>query len=241
MSARRNWLILVVALAACGRSGLNDLLPEDTVPAPSAVGAAGTGATGTGAAGTGAAGTGAAGTGAAPQPGPNVTCPCSRAPGGRLISSGVTCPPGTGASQMATIGVSGGSLGVSTATGRLVLEVPPGAIAGPRLVRVTELARPTPVSHTDYSPIYEISPVDLQMPTPAKVTILWNLVLGPGAGLMSPAVITVYRATTPDGPWIPLMDSAINAGSSSATTDRFGYFFVGYPAGNDPAICRGGT
>jgi hypothetical protein len=154
------------------------------------------------------------------------------------MSAGVTCPAGTGASEVTTIDIKGGSTGVFTATGGLLLEVPPGALAAPTYFRVTELALPTPAGYTDYSPIYEISPQDIGLPIPAKLTIRWNIVLAPGAALTSPRGVTIYRADVLNGPWIPLMDSALNTGSSIASIDRFGYFFVGYPSALDHPLCR---
>jgi hypothetical protein len=132
----------------------------------------------------------------------------------------------------------GGSLVVSTATGRFRLDVPPGALPRSTSVRVTEVARPTPVNYTDYSAIYELSPVGLQLSQRARLEILWNFVLAPGPGFTSPPEVAIYGANNPNGPWTVLEDSVIDAGSSIATSDRFGYVFVGYPAALDDPSCR---
>lgn len=241
MSSARPYLGLLLAFAvvpmgvgaACGRSGLDDLPAADD-------GTAGTGGTDPGAAGS-TAGTGAAGTPPSSHPpinGAPLWCPCSRAPGGPLTSEGVTCPAGTGRSKEATIGTMGGSLELSTATGKFVLGVPPGALSSSTSVRVTELGRPTPAGYTDYSAIYEISPGGLQLRQRAPVTILWNFKLAPGSAFTSPAEVAIYSATSPNGPWSRLEDSVVNAGSSTATLDRFAYLFVGYPTSLDDPRCR---
>lgn len=150
----------------------------------------------------------------------------------------MTCPPGSGQSDVNHIGADGGTIVFSWGTGAFSLDLPRGALTGSTAIRVKELADPTPADYTDYSPIYAITPADLRLRLPARLDITWDLVFSPGAGLMSPAEVAIYRADSLAGPWTRLSDSVVNAGKSSATIDRFGFVFVGYPSAIDSALCR---
>lgn len=72
---------------------------------------------------------------------------------------------GSGESVTRTIGPEGGTLELT----RMTLTIPPGAVATPTQITVTETTRATPAGFTAYSPLYEFLPAGLSFATPATL------------------------------------------------------------------------
>jgi hypothetical protein len=107
------------------------------------------------------------------------------------------------------------------------VEVFAGSLSSTVKVKLTELASPTPEGYEDWSPVYSIEPLSLELANGGALQIPWE-VPHTGGGTV-PRTLAIYTATSLAGPWEALGDSYVNGGFSQATVLSGGYFFVGLP------------
>jgi hypothetical protein len=179
---------------------------------------------------------GASGAPSDPTPVP-TGCYCTRRPG---PANSYKCPAGAGQSVEMTIGPDGGTISLQGQQGAssgapFEIEFPPGALAAPTVVRVTETTVPPPKDFIDFSPVYRVDPQGTTLAAAAKLQIPWGNLDGGGPRLSS------YALTDPttDGgcTFTPIADSYMNAGFEQSSLVRFGYFFVGAPKTDATATC----
>lgn len=157
------------------------------------------------------------------------SCPCSR----RACSPpSMSCPRGTGKSTTTRLGPSGGTASLNPSSGvPFKVDVFSGSLSKAVDIKLSELAVPTPDGYEDWSPIFTIEPLDLDLVNGAALEIPYQVPHSGGGTI--PKALTTFVATTLEGPWQPLRDNYINAGFCQATVTTGGYFFVGLPAPDD--------
>jgi hypothetical protein len=147
----------------------------------------------------------------------------------------MSCPLGSGSASTTTLGRGGGTaaLGGTQATRGVpfALEVFAGSLDTNVNVKLSELAVPTPGGYEDWSPIYAIEPLSLELKNGGALKLPWE-VPHPGGGSV-PRTLAIFTAESLDGPWERLADSYVNAGFSQATVLTGGYFFAGFPGTDD--------
>ena len=178
----------------------------------------------------------ASGTPADPTPVP-TGCYCTRRPG---PGNSYKCAVGVGQSVELTIGPDGGTISLVGQQGAssgvpFKIDFPPGALAQPTVVRVTETTIPPPKDFMDFSPVYRVDPQGTALAVAAKLQIPWGNLDGMGPRLGT------YALTDPtlDGgcTFTRIDDSYMNAGFEQSSLLRFGYFFVGAPKTDATANC----
>jgi hypothetical protein len=162
-------------------------------------------------------------------------CPCTRRPG---PGHSFQCAEGTGESSTATIGPEGGQLTLLGAQGKssgveVQINFPPGAVAEPTIVTLTETTIPPPKDLTDFSPVYLLEPRGLVLAKLAPVRVPW----GSAATSIGRDLAIYERAETGTCEFTPLGDNYLNAGFNQGSIDHLGYFVVGLPRTSADAAC----
>ncbi len=142
------------------------------------------------------------------------------------------CPRGVNQSASVTIGPEGGEISLVGQQGVGVafnLKFPPGAIATPTLITVTETSLPPPAGSVDFSPVYRIDPVGLVLAEPAALKLPWSQDQICGAPTVFWSATSLCRLEV-------LPSSYYNAGFNNGNIGRLGYAMTGYyEAGTAPA------
>lgn len=143
-------------------------------------------------------------------------CTCSRRPEGPFSRY---CPWGTGNAVTQKIGQGGGAVELSQLT-RLV--IPAGGLSAAKQVTLTELTTPPPAEFIDYSTVYKLEPLDLNLSQPGRISLAGSNVPG-----LIPSTLAVYFAESAQGPFARVDGSYANAGFYQAPITRGGFYFVG--------------
>ncbi|HEV8547624.1 MAG TPA: hypothetical protein VGQ57_01330 [Polyangiaceae bacterium] len=157
-------------------------------------------------------------------PAVDPSCPCSRR---ACAPPSMSCPRGSGKRASATLGSAGGKVALSETGVGFSLEVFSGSLAAATRVDLVERTTPTPDDFVDWSPIYAVEPVSLELVNGGTLSVPYR-VPHAGGGTV-PRSIGLYRALDLEGPWERVADSYNNAGFVQATALGGGYFMVGYP------------
>ncbi len=171
--------------------------------------------------------------GAAAQPG--TGCVCSRR--GPLD---VGCTPGAGQSTTVVIGASGGTVSLTGQQGATSgtpfdLTIPPGALTADTTITVTETSLAPPAGFSDWSPIYRIDPVDLELAAPARL----NVPISNASTAMNDANLGVFASASGDPCTLaPLPGSYLNAGFEQVMLEHLGgYLVAGYAHTGAAPVC----
>jgi len=249
---RRSFPACAVALALIGTVACERQLlrPDDVVSGsdPNAVdGAAGAGSRGDGGMGSDSQPVSplcpvlaepASGAPSDPTPVP-AGCFCTRRPG---PANSYQCPVGVGQFNEAMIGPQGGTITLDGQQGQtsgvpFKIDFPPGALAQPTVVRVTETTIPPPSEFMDYSPVYRVDPQGTTLAVAAKMQIPWSNLSG-GIPLTAIGTYALTDPTTAGGcAFTRVGDSYTNAGFEQSSLLRFGYYLVGVPRTDATANC----
>jgi hypothetical protein len=157
-------------------------------------------------------------------------CRCTRRPG---PGHSWECAVGAGESVTQTIGPEGGTVQLVGQQGKssgvpFSISLPPGALAAPTTITITETTLPPPSAFIDYSPVYLVEPLGLPLEKLAFVKIPW----GSTQGLQECGIAIYTRAESGDCAFAPLGDSYVNAGFNQGSIDHLGYLFVAAPRTN---------
>ena len=147
------------------------------------------------------------------------------------------CPRGAGESASATIGPGGGEVtlrGQQGASSGVVFRItfPPGAIATPTMITVTETTVLPPVGSVDWSPVYRIDPVGLVLAAPATLMVPWSQ----GQGSIS-GEPTLFWSGSSTCSLARVPSSYVNAGFNQGNVGRLGYAMVGYAELGQAVTC----
>jgi hypothetical protein len=157
------------------------------------------------------------------------------------------CPAGIGQSSSGVIGPNGGTITLQGQQGPVSgvpfsIAIPPGALSAPTTITVTELNTPPPAGFADWSPLYRIDPVDLQLAAPAKLTVPFSNSCCQSTA--APCVNTLSRGmglfwSGQDTCVIERLPSSyVNAGIEQASTTRLGFAIVGFADLGGEPYCR---
>jgi hypothetical protein len=175
-------------------------------------------------------------TGAAPLDGQSI---CSR----RTPDAFHDCPAGIGQSASSVIGPEGGMVTLEGQQGPVSgvpfsISIPPHALSASTAITVTELSTPPPEGFADWSPLYRIDPVDLQLAAPATLTIPFsNDCCEPGTACESSfsRAMGLFWSGQDTCVLERLPSSYVNAGVEQGSTTRLGFAIVGFAdLGSDP-------
>jgi hypothetical protein len=161
-----------------------------------------------------------------------VACGCTRRPGAGNASQ---CPAGVGEFVSTDIGPEGGTIAIAGRQGpesgvNASLTFPPAALAQPTTIVLTETAIPPPSDFIDWSPVYEVEPLGLDLGAATAVQFPWSNL----GGFVPP--LSIWFSS--DGScFARLPDSYTNAGFEMGSTRKLGYFLVGAPRSSSTATC----
>jgi hypothetical protein len=207
--------VAVVSLALFAACQISPLPPNVTGPDAGPSGAGGTGG------------------GDPVGPGSQEPCYCTRRPG---RGTSFRCPMGVDEEVSAVIGSAGGTVSLTGQQGRglpFSLRIPPTALAEPQKITITETSTPPPASFTDYSPVYRVEPVGLELAVPGELRVPW----GNRDGSVARDLALYWSPSGEPSSYVRLADSYVNAGFNQASARNGGYLFVGAPKGSAYAHC----
>jgi hypothetical protein len=172
--------------------------------------------------------------GAEPDGGPpdGFVCGCTRRPGAGNSS---LCPAGVGEYVSMDIGPAGGTIAIAGRQGPETgvdasLAFPPTALAQPTTILLTETAIPPPSDFLDWSPVYKVEPLNLDLAAATPVQFPW--------GNLGGVVPDLAIWFSPDGScFTRLPDSHTNAGFEMGSTRKLGYFLVAAARSPSTATC----
>jgi hypothetical protein len=148
------------------------------------------------------------------------------------------CARGVGETASATIGPEGGTVTLMGQQGHssgvaFSITFPPGSIRTPTVITVTETTQAPPAGMVDWSPVFRVDPVGLELAEPARVKVPFNQ--GRGSAVGSPALFWSNAATCG---LERLPSSYSNAGFNQGNVGRLGYAISGYANPGQATACR---
>lgn len=154
---------------------------------------------------------------------PATECLCTR----RDATTIGSCRKGVGESASATIGPAGGTVTLAGQQGSSVvpfkLTFPPGALASDTVITVTETALPPPGA--DWSPVYRIDPVGLEIGAGVQLSVPNSQ--GNGSS-MADGHLSLFSSGRTECALEAVRDNYVNAGFNTGTITKLGYVMVGY-------------
>jgi hypothetical protein len=167
---------------------------------------------------------------------PPGACVCTR----RDAVPAGDCTRGSGASASTIIGPEGGTVSVLGSAGvqsgvAFSIELPPGAIATPTRITVTELTAPPPDGMVDWSPVYRIEPLGLALAAPARLIVPTSQ--GRGTAFAD-RQSSIFWSGANDCALERLPSSYMNAGFMQGNVGRLGYAVAGYAHLGEAEYCK---
>ena len=114
---------------------------------------------------------GQAASGAVGDGGPNTTTNGPDAANVGDATVGGASEGGAGPDAGASIGPDGGSITLGSGSSAATITVPPGALASPQVLTVTETTLPCPTGFTCYSPVFQFEPAGTTFQQPVTVSL----------------------------------------------------------------------
>lgn len=165
---------------------------------------------------------------------PAGPCLCTR---GAQTSLGM-CRKGANETASATIGPAGGTLelvgqqGGNLGSGASFrLTFPPNVLASPTVITVTETSLTPP--GVDWSPVYKIEPLGLEVTGGVDVRVPW----GQANGVLYSDQMSIYASGASQCGLEPVRGNYVNAGFNTGTLTKLGYVMIGFQERGSNSLC----
>lgn len=169
------------------------------------------------------------------QPPTSGNCLCSR----RGQTSLGMCRKGANETVSATIGPAGGTVELVGQQGGNLgsgapfrLTFPPGALASATVITVTETSLAPP--GVDWSPVYRIDPLGLDVSAGVDIRVPWGQANGVGAN----DKMSLYSSGASQCGLEPVRGNYVNAGFNTGVITKLGYVMIAYQEPGSNSFCN---